>query len=135
MRIFFSVEKCLSVGTHISWSQSINLLCEAVDRFIFGAIFHARGYFQTDPNDLVGLSFLVSLSFSMLNLFELRDGQNIERFSQIGVSLECLYLFHTKICLQITLWLVSCRNQLIDFQKESMELFLHNKLFPNRLWY
>ena len=69
-----------------------------VDRFIFGTVFHARGYFQTDPNALVCQSFSVPLSFPMLNLFELRDGQNIERFSQVRVFWGCFDYFHTKVC-------------------------------------
>ena len=72
-----------------------------MDWFIHGEVFNG-GYFRTDCDALVCGSFLMSLSSSMLKLFGIGDGQDIERFPNIEVSLGCLNYFHTKVCLQVT---------------------------------
>ena len=69
---------------------------EAVDWFIHGAVFNHGGYFRTDHHALVSGTYLVSLLVSYLV-----SCQNIERFSNTGMSLGCLYYFHTKLCLQM----------------------------------
>ena len=38
----------------------------------------------------------------MLNLFGFGNGQDVARFSQIGVSLGFLYYLHAKVCFEIT---------------------------------
>ena len=69
---------------------------EAVNWFIHGAVFNHGGYFRTDHHALVSGTYLVSLLVSYLV-----SCQNIERFSNTGMSLGCLYYFHTKLCLQM----------------------------------
>ena len=49
-------------------NQYTDLLCEAVDQFMHGAVFNAGGYFRADRYPLACGSFLVSLSSLMLNL-------------------------------------------------------------------
>ena len=49
-------------------NQYIDLLCEAVDQSMHGAVFNAGGYFRADRYPLACGSFLVSLSSLMLNL-------------------------------------------------------------------
>ena len=48
------------------------------------------------------IKILIQSWINNLALGWLWDGQNIERFSNIGVSLACLYCFHTNVCSQIT---------------------------------
>ena len=47
-------------------NQYTDLLCEAVDQFMHGAVFNAGGYFRADRYPLACGSFLVSLSSLML---------------------------------------------------------------------
>ena len=76
-------------------NQYVRLFCETIDQFIYHAGFSAGGYIWTGHNALVSGSF-------SLFLFGLGEGQNIERFLQLVVSLWCFYYFHSKVCLQIT---------------------------------
>ena len=67
--------------------------------FILGSIFNAGGYFRTDRYTLVCVSFSASLSSSILNLIWPWE---CSRFPNIGLSLWCLYYFHTRVCSQMT---------------------------------
>ena len=74
------------------------------------------GYFRKDRNALVFGSFQLSLSFSMLNLFDLWDGQNIEKFSRIGVSLVFSQItFGLRLVHVETMKLICKGNQLTGF--------------------
>ena len=71
-------------------------------RFVHGAVFNAGGYFQTELHALVCRSFLMLRSSLMINLFWTWEWSQYRGFLKIGVSLGCLYFFHTKVCSQMT---------------------------------
>ena len=114
------------------------MLYKAMGRVVHGAVFNTGGYVCTDLQEaLVCGSSLLSI-FSMLNFFGLGDGQDIEGFLNIGVSLRCFYYFQTKEILVgtcVVMW-----EPVNWFAKQIDGLVpagcdFYQKVVPKRLWY